>query len=152
MDQLALLVLRQICATYSAFAALGFDGIVTAWGDPDWGGDSSSVEKELKAVIQACCKTSKTPLMLHEGVWYIRGLRRAVTLPSKTFEGAGSGRKMAALLHGVTQHVVATLALWRKGLEEEPSRFVAPMVLLRQPGRWLGETLTAPYAFRTGQW
>ena len=39
---------RQICATYSAFAALA-DGKVVTWGDPDWGGDSAL---ELEDAVQ----------------------------------------------------------------------------------------------------
>ena len=44
---------RQVCGTYSAFAALKQNGTVLAWGDADWGGDTSQVEEELKGVSQA---------------------------------------------------------------------------------------------------
>jgi hypothetical protein len=47
---------RQICATYSAFAALSTAGSVIAWGDPDWGGDASSVANDLRqGVVQVPC-------------------------------------------------------------------------------------------------
>lgn len=45
---------RQICATYSAFAAVTAAEIgatVVTWGDPDWGGDSA-VAQELQDVVQ----------------------------------------------------------------------------------------------------
>ena len=48
--------IRQICATYSAFASLTATGAVIAWGDPDWGGDASKVENELRrGVVQVAC-------------------------------------------------------------------------------------------------
>ena len=41
---------RQIQATYSAFAALLSDGSVVTWGLPDCGGDSTAVQEQLRSV------------------------------------------------------------------------------------------------------
>ena len=39
---------QQIQATGGAFAAILADGSVVAWGDPDYGGDSSSIQLQLQ--------------------------------------------------------------------------------------------------------
>ena len=44
--------MQQIQATIRAFAAILADGSVVAWGAPDYGGDSSVVQDQLKDVQQ----------------------------------------------------------------------------------------------------
>ena len=41
---------QRLFATASAFAALLADGSVVTWGDPEAGGDASSVQEKLKEV------------------------------------------------------------------------------------------------------
>ena len=45
---------RQICGTAGAFAAILAHGSVVTWGTQDYGGDSSSVQDQLKNVQQIC--------------------------------------------------------------------------------------------------
>ena len=40
--------LRELCASGYAFAGIGEDGAVRAWGDPAFGGDCSAVQEQLK--------------------------------------------------------------------------------------------------------
>ena len=42
----------RFLATYRAFAAILADGSVVTWGNPDYGGDSSEVQDQLKDVQQ----------------------------------------------------------------------------------------------------
>ncbi|CAJ1352099.1 unnamed protein product [Effrenium voratum] len=42
--------LRELCASGYAFAGIGEDGAVRAWGDPAFGGDCSAVQEQLKDV------------------------------------------------------------------------------------------------------
>jgi hypothetical protein len=39
---------QQIQATSEAFAAILLDGSVVAWGNPEFGGDGSAVQDQLK--------------------------------------------------------------------------------------------------------
>ena len=43
---------KEIVATDNAFAAMKFDGTVSAWGNPKFGGDSSYVQNQLRNVVQ----------------------------------------------------------------------------------------------------
>ena len=43
---------QQVCATFSAFAAVLADGRVVTWGDASRGGDSSQVADQLRNVRQ----------------------------------------------------------------------------------------------------
>ena len=45
---------RQIHATWEAFAAILADGSVVTWGHPDCGGDSIAVQNQLRDVRQIC--------------------------------------------------------------------------------------------------
>ena len=56
---------QQICGTAGAFAAILAHGSVVTWGTQDYGGDSSSVQDQLKNVQQIC---GTAALLLHGSV------------------------------------------------------------------------------------
>jgi alpha-tubulin suppressor-like RCC1 family protein len=58
---------QEIGATDSAFAAILADGSVVTWGDPDFGGDSSQVQDQLKNVHQIQATESKFAAILFDG-------------------------------------------------------------------------------------
>jgi alpha-tubulin suppressor-like RCC1 family protein len=43
------------------------DGTVVAWGNPDYGGDSSEVQDQLQNVQQICCTSSSFAAILADG-------------------------------------------------------------------------------------
>ena len=54
---------QQIAANKGAFAALRTDGTVVTWGDPEYGGDSSEVQDQLRPglwLVRGECGKSKT--------------------------------------------------------------------------------------------
>ena len=61
---------QRLFATASAFAALLEDGSVLTWGDPETGGDSSSVQEKLKEVGKCEGKNRERDIR-KSGVWLL---------------------------------------------------------------------------------
>ena len=57
----------QIQATNEAFAAILADGSVVAWGDPDYGGDCSTVQDQLRKVQQIQATAGAFAAILADG-------------------------------------------------------------------------------------
>ena len=57
----------QVQASDKAFAAVLFDGSVVAWGDADYGGDSSAVQGQLKNVQEVHALQSAFSAKLVDG-------------------------------------------------------------------------------------
>jgi hypothetical protein len=51
-------VVKQICYTLRAYAALMQDGSVVTWGRPEYGGDNSTVQSALKQGVDTIYSTS----------------------------------------------------------------------------------------------
>ena len=58
----------QIQATANAFSAILADGLVVTWGDPDFGGDSSEVQDQLKGVQQIQATANAFSAILADGL------------------------------------------------------------------------------------
>jgi hypothetical protein len=58
---------QKIQSTWHAFAAVLAAGSVVTWGDPDFGGDSSQVQDQLKNVHQIQATESKFAAILFDG-------------------------------------------------------------------------------------
>lgn len=59
----------QLAATDHAFAAILDDGTVTAWGDRRYGGDCTSVQKELRDVQHLAATEEAFAAILKDGRW-----------------------------------------------------------------------------------
>ncbi|CAK9014284.1 Sulfhydryl oxidase [Durusdinium trenchii] len=68
--------LREICTSAFAFAGITNESTVVAWGAPEFGGDSSGVEAQLKEVKQICATESGFAALRQDGLvvsWGTKG-------------------------------------------------------------------------------